>query len=87
MDYQACLDYLQQNCRRGVPGGYERTVRMAELLGQPQEQLQTIHIAGTNGKGSTAAILEAILRQAGYRVGLYTSPHLSRYEERIQINR
>ncbi len=87
MDYQACLNYLQQNCRRGVPGGYERTMRMAELLGQPQEQLQTIHIAGTNGKGSTAAILEAILRQAGYRVGLYTSPHLSRYEERIQINR
>lgn len=87
MEYQACLDYFEQHCVRGVPGGFDRTRRMAELLGNPQEQLQTIHIAGTNGKGSTAAIMECILRQAGYRVGLYTSPHLKRYEERIQINR
>jgi len=87
MDEQACLSYLQTHCRKGQPGGYARTVRMAALLGNPQEKLRTIHIAGTNGKGSTAAMLEAVLRQAGYRVGLFTSPHLERYEERIQINR
>lgn len=86
MDYQSCLDYLSSNCVRNVPGGLERTVRMAELLGNPQETLRTIHIAGTNGKGSTAAIITSILQQAGYRVGLFTSPHLERYEERIQIN-
>lgn len=87
MNYQACLDYLHINCRRGTPGGYGRTVRMAELLGNPQEQLRIIHIAGTNGKGSTAALVESMLRQGGYQVGLFTSPHLERYEERIQINR
>ncbi len=87
MNYQACLDYLHKNCRRGTPGGYGRTVRMAELLGNPQEQLRIIHIAGTNGKGSTAALVESMLRQGGYQVGLFTSPHLERYEERIQINR
>ena len=87
MNYQACLDYLHKNCRRGTPGGYGRTVRMAELLGNPQEQLRIIHIAGTNGKGSTAALVESMLRQGGYQVGLFTSPHLERYEERSQINR
>lgn len=87
MEYEACLRYLKTKCHSGVPGGLARTKRMAELLGNPQEQLRTIHIAGTNGKGSTAAALEAMLRQAGYRVGLFTSPHLERYEERIQINR
>lgn len=87
MDYEDCLRYLKTHCHTGVPGGLARTRRMAELLGDPQEQLRTVHIAGTNGKGSTAAALEAMLRQAGYRVGLFTSPHLERYEERIQINR
>lgn len=87
MDYQGCLNYMQQHCQSGIPGGFARTARMAELLHNPQEDLHIIHIAGTNGKGSTAAAIEAMLRQAGYRVGLFTSPHLERYEERIQINR
>lgn len=87
MEYQACLDYMNRNCVSGTPGGYMRTQRMAELVGDPQEKLQIVHIAGTNGKGSTAAVMEAILRQAGYRVGLFTSPHLERYEERIQVDR
>ncbi len=86
MDYQACLQYLHKNCARNIPGGFERTKRMAALVGDPQEQLQTIHIAGTNGKGSTAAAMASILQQAGCRVGLFTSPHLERYEERIRIN-
>lgn len=87
MDEQACIQYLHQHCKSGVPGGFARTKRMAELLHDPQETLRTIHIAGTNGKGSTAAAIEAMLQQAGYRVGLFTSPHLERYEERIQIDR
>lgn len=87
MEYQACLDYMRQHCQSGIPGGFARTARMAELLHNPQEELRIIHIAGTNGKGSTAAAIEAMLRQAGYRVGLFTSPHLERYEERIQLDR
>lgn len=87
MEYRECLDYMQQHCQSGIPGGFARTARMAELLHNPQKDLRVIHIAGTNGKGSTAAAIEAMLRQAGYRVGLFTSPHLERYEERIQINR
>lgn len=87
MDYESCLEYLHTQCKRNVPGGYERTKRMAMLVGNPQERLHVIHIAGTNGKGSTAAVIASILQQAGYQVGLFTSPHLERYEERIQINR
>src|SRR6202023_3278690 len=59
---------------------------LCERLGQPQSSFQSVHIAGTNGKGSTAAMLESILRAAGLRTGLYTSPHLERINERIRIN-
>lgn len=87
MNYQECITYLEQVCPRGSSGGKERTAFMAELMGNPQDKLKIIHVAGTNGKGSTSAIMESVLRHAGYRVGLFTSPHLERYEERIQINR
>lgn len=80
-------EYIHTHCVPGTPGGWERSKRMAELLGNPQEELKIIHVAGTNGKGSTCAMLESVLRQAGYNVGLYTSPHLEDYRERIQINR
>ena len=59
---------------------------LAEGLGHPEHKFPSVLIAGTNGKGSTAATLASILRSAGYRVGLYTSPHLSRVNERVQIN-
>src|SRR5215467_636433 len=59
---------------------------LAAALGSPEKEYPSIHIAGTNGKGSTAAFLESILRQAGYRTGLYTSPHLERINERIRVN-
>ncbi|MBQ6853263.1 MAG: bifunctional folylpolyglutamate synthase/dihydrofolate synthase, partial [Peptococcaceae bacterium] len=87
MNYQECIAYLENVCPRGSSGGKERTAIMAELIGNPQDSLNIIHVAGTNGKGSTSAVIESILRHAGYRVGLFTSPHLERYEERIQINR
>jgi dihydrofolate synthase/folylpolyglutamate synthase len=62
------------------------TLRLCESLGNPQQQLKTIHIAGTNGKGSTSHMLAAILQSAGYKTGLYTSPHLKDFRERIKIN-
>src|SRR2546430_17023749 len=66
--------------------GLENITVLAERLGRPDRAYPSAHIAGTNGKGSTAAFLESILRHAGYRTGLYTSPHLERINERIRIN-
>ena len=71
-----------QGCRPGLA----RITELMHRLGDPQEQLRFIHITGTNGKGSTAAMLATILGAAGYRVGLFTSPHLRVYNERIQVN-
>src|SRR5712675_985724 len=71
----------------GANFGLENTCKLAGLVGNPQEKLRFIHVAGTNGKGSTCAMLESIYRAAGLRVGLFTSPHLVSFRERIQINR
>ncbi len=65
----------------------ERMRALMRLLGDPQDRLRVVHVAGTKGKGSTCAMLAAVLQQAGYRVGLFTSPHLERVEERIQVDR
>ena len=62
------------------------TLALCEQLGNPQQQFKTIHVAGTNGKGSTSHMLAAILQKAGYKTGLYTSPHLKDFRERIRIN-
>ena len=66
--------------------GLERISAILNLIGNPQDNLKCIHVAGTNGKGSTCAIIASILKEAGYRVGLYTSPHIFSYTERIKIN-
>ena len=66
--------------------GLENTIRLMDALGNPHNRYQTIHIAGTNGKGSVSHLLAAILHQAGYKVGLYTSPHLVEFGERIRVN-
>ena len=66
--------------------GLERIEKVLGLLGNPQDKLKYFHVAGTNGKGSVCAILDAILREAGMKTGLYTSPHLFKYNERIKIN-
>ena len=87
MNYREALDYLGQSRLFGMKPGLERMRRVVERLGRPQDGLRFIHIAGTNGKGSTAAFCESILRASGFRVGLYTSPHLVTVRERIQINR
>ena len=84
--YQEILDEMFGLCRFGIVLGLDTISRIMADLDNPQEQFAAIHVAGTNGKGSIASALAAILRAAGYTVGLYTSPHLVRFNERIQVN-
>ncbi len=87
MNYSAAIKYLYDLQMFGMKPGLESTLKLAALAGNPQDKLRFIHVAGTNGKGSTCAMLENIYRQAGLRVGLFTSPHLVSFTERIQVNR
>jgi dihydrofolate synthase/folylpolyglutamate synthase len=87
MTYPDALSFLSRARRFGMKLGLETMRELARNLGGPQNGLRFIHIAGTNGKGSTAAFCESILRAAGFRTGLYTSPHLVSVRERIQVNR
>lgn len=86
MTYKEAMDYISSVGRFGSNYGLERTFRLLELLGSPHEKIKFIHVAGTNGKGSTTAMITKILRGFGYKVGMYTSPYLEEFEERIQIN-
>ncbi|MFT8350326.1 bifunctional folylpolyglutamate synthase/dihydrofolate synthase [Clostridium saccharoperbutylacetonicum] len=86
MTYEEAMNYITSVGRFGSNYGLERTFRILELLGSPHKKLKLIHITGTNGKGSTTAMVTKILRGAGYKVGMYTSPYLEEFEERIQIN-
>lgn len=85
--YQEALDYLYSLTHSGIKLGLQNTSRLLQHFDNPHLGIRTIHIAGTNGKGSTAAITESILRATGLKTGLYTSPHLLDFRERIQINR
>lgn len=86
MDYNEALKFLQDLCQFGINLGLTRIKNLLALLDNPQEKIKTIHVAGTNGKGSTITLLTSILREAGFRVGVYTSPHLHSYTERIRVN-
>jgi dihydrofolate synthase/folylpolyglutamate synthase len=92
MNYQEALEYIlrfadyERLPRSGVVWDLSRVERLLERLGNPQFAAKTVHVAGTKGKGSTAAMITSILREAGYRVGLYTSPHLLSYTERIRLD-
>ncbi len=81
------LGYLYALTRFGIKPGLEVMERMMEILGHPERKFKSIHVTGTNGKGSTCAMLESVIREAGYKTALYTSPHLYTFNERIQINR
>lgn len=85
--FAEALAYLQSLQLFGFRPGLATTLRLTSLVGHPHEGLQFIHVAGTNGKGSVCAMLESVYRASGRRVGLYTSPHLIRFGERIQIDR
>lgn len=86
MTYPDALQYLYGLQRLGIKLGLDNIRRLLDALGNPERAFRAIHVGGTNGKGSTAALLTAILRAAGYHVGLYTSPHLLDFTERIQVN-
>ena len=86
MTYYDALNYIHSINWRGSKLGLSRTVELLGLIGNPQDDLKFIHVAGTNGKGSTCAMLANILQKAGYTTGLYTSPFLYRFNERMQIN-
>lgn len=86
MNYNECICYLEEEVGFGSVPGLERIQALCDKLGNPERKLSVIHVAGTNGKGSAVAMLSAILQEAGYRVGTYTSPHLERYNERFLIN-
>src|SRR6266853_6428920 len=87
MTYHEAIQFLYSLRWFGAKFGLTNTLKLAELAGNPQSQLRFIHVAGTNGKGSTCAMLESIYRAAGLRVGLFTSPHLVSFGERIQVDR
>ncbi len=87
MTYGDAIGFLYSLRRFGAKLGLANTFKLAALAGNPQNRLRFIHVAGTNGKGSTCAMLESIYRAAGLRVGLFTSPHLVAFGERIQVNR
>lgn len=86
MNYKEALEYIHginwQFCKPGL----ERTEELCEMLGNPQKSLKFVHVAGTNGKGSFCSMLSSILKEAGYRVGTYTSPYITKFNERMAIN-
>jgi dihydrofolate synthase / folylpolyglutamate synthase len=83
MNYTQAIEYIQNLSKFGINLGMERIERLLAFLDNPERDMQCIHIAGTNGKGSTAMMLAAVLQAAGYKVGVYTSPHLQNYTERF----
>ena len=84
--YSTAIDWLFGTQNRGVKLGLDNVRRLLAAMGDPQNDLRFIHVAGTNGKGSVCAMIDSIYRAAGVRTGLFTSPHLVRFNERIQIN-
>lgn len=86
MSTPARLDFLYALQARGIKFGLENMRRLAGAYGHPERELKFIHVAGTNGKGTCCAVLESILRHAGYKTGLFTSPHLVRFHERIKLS-
>jgi len=85
-EFPALLKTLFNLQRLGIKLGLEHTFRLLDFIGNPQDDLTMIHVAGTNGKGSTCAMIASILHASGKNVGLYTSPHLIRFNERIRVN-
>lgn len=86
MNIQEAMDFIHQTQYKGSKLGLSNIQTLMELLGNPQDKLKYIHVAGTNGKGSTSAMLSSILVEAGYNTGLFTSPYINEFNERIQVN-
>jgi dihydrofolate synthase / folylpolyglutamate synthase len=86
VNFQEALDWLNDSQFTGIKLGLENTFRLLKAIGNPQERLRFLHVAGTNGKGSVCAMLDSCLRAAGHKTGLYTSPHLVDFRERIRVD-
>ena len=86
MNYEESMEYINNTTKFGMNLGLQRINKLLEYMGNPQKGLKYIHIAGTNGKGSVTAMISKILMESGYKVGIYTSPYLQRFSERIKIN-
>lgn len=86
MNYKEALKYIEETHKFGMKLGLDSTGKLLELLGNPHENLKVIHVAGTNGKGSVCSFISNILKEEGYNVGLYTSPYLETFTERIRVN-
>ena len=93
MTYKETLEFLfkqlpmyQREGKTAFKKDLKNTLQLCSLLGNPEKQFKSIHIAGTNGKGSTAHMLAATFQEAGYKTGLFTSPHLKDFRERVRIN-
>lgn len=84
--YKSCVEYLFSLERAGIKYDLKNIRKLSELSGNPYKKLKAIHIAGTNGKGSTASMVASVLKESNYKVGLYTSPHIKDFRERIRIN-
>lgn len=86
MDYKEAMDYIIRSHKLGSKLGLDRIGMLLEHMGNPQEKLSFVHVGGTNGKGSTVSFISSVLIEAGYKVGIFTSPHIHRFSERIRIN-
>ncbi len=86
MGYTDAINYLYSLQKHGIKLGLDNPMRLLSALGKPQNSFPSIHIAGTNGKGSTSVMIASILKMAGYKVGLFTSPHIVSFTERIRVN-
>lgn len=85
MNYKEAIKYIDGTGKFGINPGLSRIQRLLELMGNPEKKLNVIHVAGTNGKGSTTTFISEILKKNGYSVGIYTSPYIERFTERIKI--
>src|SRR5665647_2306947 len=85
-DYQESLEYLVNLTTFGINFGLGRIQELLKRLGNPEKALRVVHVGGTNGKGSTTVMIARILQEAGYKVGVFTSPHLHDWRERMVIN-
>ena len=86
MNYNETLKYIHSVSNFFCKPGLDRIKTLCEYLGNPQDKLKFVHVAGTNGKGSFCAMLSRILTDAGYKIGTYTSPYILEFNERISIN-
>ena len=86
MTYEQALEYIHSVSWMGSRPGLSRTRELLSLMGDPQDSLRFVHVAGTNGKGSVCAMLASVLEASGYKTGLYTSPYILRFNDRIRVN-